>query len=108
MGTERFYPYNKGYLDYGAGGFKPCDERGRFDFATGTIRAGSGRLLRNADAAYSRRMMDPTLASTLGGQARRSAREGRRSRSDRQRGSATSLSTSSDARPGFTMRGSGA
>ena len=69
VSTERFYPYNKGYLDYSAGGFKRFyDERARFEFLyPATYVQDQALFLRNADAAYTRRMMDPTLASTPSG-----------------------------------------
>ena len=67
VGTQTGYPYSAGFprLNYDEGFKRYYDEQGRFEFRypAGYVQDTSV-YLRNADAAYSRRMMDPTLAST--------------------------------------------
>lgn len=61
------YPYSAGFpaLDYGPGFKRYYDERGRYEFRyPATYVQDTSVYLRNADAAYTRRMMDPTLAAT--------------------------------------------
>lgn len=66
---ERGYPYTKGFLqlDYNVGrGFKRyVDEAGRYEFRyPAEYVQDAAVFIRKADAAYSQRMMDPTLAAT--------------------------------------------
>jgi hypothetical protein len=61
------YPYSNGYLDYSsAKAFRRfVDDANRFEFRyPATYVQDQAVFLRNADAAYARRTMDPTLAAT--------------------------------------------
>jgi len=67
VATQPFYPYSRGYLDYEYGGFKRyVDDPGqRFEFRyPATYVQDQAVFMRNQEAAYSQRMMDPTLAAT--------------------------------------------
>jgi len=66
VSSRPLYPYSGGYLDYEAGGYKRyLDETRRFEFRYPARYVQDTTVyLRNADAAYKRRMMDPTLAAT--------------------------------------------
>ena len=65
VSTRRLYPYSAGYLDYGPGFKRYYDVDRRFEFRYPTRYVQDTTVyLRNADAAYNRRMMDPTLAAT--------------------------------------------
>jgi hypothetical protein len=108
VSSERLYPYNKGFLDYDPGFKRFYDERGRFEFRyPARYVQDQAVFLRNADAAYSRRMMDPTLASTPSGRP-----ESKRARGpevafgppEGQRDENLSV-VASTLEPGFTMRG---
>lgn len=65
VSTLRGYPYESGSLSYNAGQKRYYDDRGRFEFRyPARYVQDSAVFLRNSDAAYTRRMMDPTLANT--------------------------------------------
>lgn len=66
VSTNRFYPYAKGYLNYDVGGFKRyVDDANRFEFRyPSKYLQDQAVFMRNQDMAYTRRMMDPTLANT--------------------------------------------
>lgn len=56
------YPYTAGRLDYDPGFKRYYDEQGRFEFTfPARYVQDTTVFLRNADAAYTRRMLDPTL-----------------------------------------------
>ena len=59
------YPYTKGYLDYAPGFKRYYDDSQRFEFRyPATYVQDQTVFLRNADAAYNQRMLDPTLGPT--------------------------------------------
>jgi len=67
ISRRRLYPYSAGYLSYdSAGAFKRyVDDAQRFEFMfPATYVQDQAVFMKNQYAAYSRRMMDPTLAGT--------------------------------------------
>lgn len=67
ISTKPLYPYSKGYLSYdNVAAFKRYyDEAGRFEFRyPASYVLDQAVFLRNQQAAYDERMLDPTLAAT--------------------------------------------
>ena len=67
VSARPLYPYSQGFLNYDVpGAFKRyVDEAQRFEFRyPATYVQDQAIFMKNQDAAYNRRMMDPTLAAT--------------------------------------------
>lgn len=76
VGTQRFYPYSAGFpnLNYDEGYKRFYDDSGRYEFRySARYVQDTSVYLKNADLAYSRRMMDPTLAATPSARPQRKA-----------------------------------
>ena len=101
------FPYSAGYLDYSPGFKRYVDDAKRFEFRfPATYVLDQAVYLRNADAAYNRRMMDPQGVMSGGPPRSQKARgpEVALGPADGQRDENLSVVIST-LEPGFTMRG---
>ena len=103
------YPYTNGYLDYAPGFKRYVDDSDRFEFRyPATYIRDSAVFLKNADAGYTRRVLQgPTLANTPVKNSRRRAASGTEVAFGREgRLSEENLSVvTGELVPGFTLRG---